>query len=126
MNLGESYGIDAFLIESCPAVVQALYFLSLKLTLSAYQTEMTCIRRLDIFHFRLFHRGKCKQTTKYNHENFLFLFKTFIFLVRGPDKSVRRAGTDPLAVVWKALTYRADSRELHGQTLAYTLTSEIE
>jgi hypothetical protein len=41
MNLYESSGIDAFLIESCPAVVQALYLLPLKLTLSTYQTQMT-------------------------------------------------------------------------------------
>jgi hypothetical protein len=60
VNLNESCGIDAFLIESCPAVVQALNLLSLKLTSSAYQTEMTCTRRLDIFNFIIFfHRGKC-------------------------------------------------------------------
>jgi hypothetical protein len=41
---------NAFLTESCPAVALALYLLSLKLTLSAYQTVMTCIRRLGIFH----------------------------------------------------------------------------
>jgi hypothetical protein len=41
MNLNESCGIDVFLIKSCPAVVQALYFVSLKLTLNAYQREMT-------------------------------------------------------------------------------------
>jgi hypothetical protein len=60
MELFESCGIDVFLIKSSPAVVQALYLLSLKLTLSAYQTEMACIRRLDIFHFRkcFLHRGK--------------------------------------------------------------------
>jgi hypothetical protein len=40
MNLNQSFGTDAFLIESCPAVVHTLYILSLKLTLSAYQTEM--------------------------------------------------------------------------------------
>jgi hypothetical protein len=54
MNLNESCGTDAFLIKSCPAVVQALYLLPLKLTLRAYQTEMTCICRLNIFHFRNF------------------------------------------------------------------------
>jgi hypothetical protein len=32
MDLNGSCGTDAFLIESCPAVVQALYLLSLKLT----------------------------------------------------------------------------------------------
>jgi hypothetical protein len=32
MNLNQSCGIDAFLIKSCPSVVQALYLLSLKLT----------------------------------------------------------------------------------------------
>jgi hypothetical protein len=35
--LNDSCAIDAFLIESCPAMVQALYFLPLNLTLSAYQ-----------------------------------------------------------------------------------------
>jgi hypothetical protein len=50
MNLTESCGTNAFLTESCPAVALALYLLSLKLTLSAYQTAMTCIRRLGIFH----------------------------------------------------------------------------
>jgi hypothetical protein len=43
MNLNESCGTAAFLAESCPAVAQGLYLLSLKLTLSAYQTLMTCI-----------------------------------------------------------------------------------
>jgi hypothetical protein len=52
MNLNDSCGTDVFLTESSPAVVQALYLLSLKLTLSAHRTEMTCIRRLDIFHCR--------------------------------------------------------------------------
>jgi hypothetical protein len=32
MNLNQTCGIDAFLIESCPAVVQALYLMSLKFT----------------------------------------------------------------------------------------------
>jgi hypothetical protein len=32
MNSNESCGTYAFLIECCPAVVQALYWLSLKLT----------------------------------------------------------------------------------------------
>jgi hypothetical protein len=43
MYHNESCGIDAFLLKSCPTVVQAFYFLSLKLKLilSAYQTEMT-------------------------------------------------------------------------------------
>jgi hypothetical protein len=40
MNLNESHGIDAFLTESCPALVQALYLLSLKPTLSTYQTKI--------------------------------------------------------------------------------------
>jgi hypothetical protein len=31
-------------------VVQALYLLSLKLTLSVHQRKMPCTRRLDIFH----------------------------------------------------------------------------
>jgi hypothetical protein len=43
MNLNDSCGIDAFLTESGPAVVQALYLLPLKLTLSVYQTVMSCI-----------------------------------------------------------------------------------
>jgi hypothetical protein len=38
MNLNRS-DIDVFLIESCPAVVQALLVLSLKLTSSAYHTH---------------------------------------------------------------------------------------
>jgi hypothetical protein len=40
MNLNQRCGTDAFLIKSCPAVVQALDILSLKLTLSACKTEM--------------------------------------------------------------------------------------
>jgi hypothetical protein len=32
MNLNESCGIVAFITKSCPGVVQALYFLSLKST----------------------------------------------------------------------------------------------
>jgi hypothetical protein len=39
VNVNQSCGIDAFLIKSCPPVVQALYLLSLKLTSSAYQTD---------------------------------------------------------------------------------------
>jgi hypothetical protein len=54
MNLNQGCGIDTFLTESCPAVVQALYLLSLKFTLGAYQTEMTCIRKLQTFYFRMF------------------------------------------------------------------------
>jgi hypothetical protein len=38
MSVNQSCGTDAFLIESCPDVVQVLYLLSLKLTLSACQT----------------------------------------------------------------------------------------
>jgi hypothetical protein len=71
INLNDSCCIDAFLIESCPAVVLALYLLSLKLTPTAYETELPCIRRLNIFHFRFFLRGKCRQTIG----NFLFGFK---------------------------------------------------
>jgi hypothetical protein len=41
MDLNDSGGIDALLIKLCPAMVQALCLLSLKLTLRAYQTEMT-------------------------------------------------------------------------------------
>jgi hypothetical protein len=54
MNLNDICGIDAFLIESCPAVVLALCLLPLKLTFSTYQAQMWCVRRLDIFHFRIF------------------------------------------------------------------------
>jgi hypothetical protein len=43
MTLNENCVIDAFLIQYFSAVVQALYLLSLKLTLSAYQTEITCM-----------------------------------------------------------------------------------
>jgi hypothetical protein len=42
MNLNVSCGYDTFLIGSCPAVLQALYLLALKLTLSAYYTQMMC------------------------------------------------------------------------------------
>jgi hypothetical protein len=42
MIINERCGIDAFLTKSCPAVVQGLYLLSLKVTVSAYQTEMAC------------------------------------------------------------------------------------
>jgi hypothetical protein len=42
VNLNQSCGIDAFLIKSCPSEVRAMYLLSLKLTLSPYQTDMTC------------------------------------------------------------------------------------
>jgi hypothetical protein len=51
MNHNDTCGTDTFLIESCPAVVQALCLLSLKLTLSAYQTEKTCMRTLDLTYF---------------------------------------------------------------------------
>jgi hypothetical protein len=34
------------------------------------------------------------------------LFKTFINHVRGLDKSVRRAGSVPRAIVWRAPIYR--------------------
>jgi hypothetical protein len=40
MNLDESYGIDAFLIKSCPAVVQASQ-IRIRIDLSVCQTEMT-------------------------------------------------------------------------------------
>jgi hypothetical protein len=50
MNLNEKCGIDAYLIESCPAVVQALYLLPLEFTLGAY-TEMTCTYLILIFFF---------------------------------------------------------------------------
>jgi hypothetical protein len=43
MNFNEICGIDAFVIEFCPAAVQALHLLSLKLTLSVFQTQMTYI-----------------------------------------------------------------------------------
>lgn len=61
MNLNESSIIDAFLTESCPVVFQALSVLPLKLTVSACQTEMSCVRRLDIFNLKkyifFFYRG---------------------------------------------------------------------
>jgi hypothetical protein len=59
MNLNENCGVDAFVMDSYPAVVQALYLLSFKLTLSAYQTEIACIYRLDIFNFRFFFTDAC-------------------------------------------------------------------
>jgi hypothetical protein len=43
MNLNQSRGTDTFLTEYCPVAAKALYFLSLKLTLYAFQTEMSCI-----------------------------------------------------------------------------------
>jgi hypothetical protein len=52
MILNQNCGIVSLLTESCPTVVQALYVLSLKLTLTARQTEMSCVRRLDMFHCR--------------------------------------------------------------------------
>jgi hypothetical protein len=52
MKLNECCVTGAFLTETCPMMIQCLYLLSLKLTLSAYQTEMFCIHKLDIFHFR--------------------------------------------------------------------------
>jgi len=57
MNPNESCDIDAFLTKFCPAVIQALYLLSLKWTLSAYQTEMACV---DLTYIILvfFHSGK--------------------------------------------------------------------
>jgi len=42
MNLNQSSDIYAFLIKPFTLMVQALYLLSLKLTLIAYQAEMTC------------------------------------------------------------------------------------
>jgi hypothetical protein len=42
MIINERCGIDAFLTKSCQAVVQGLYLVSLKVTVSAYQTEMAC------------------------------------------------------------------------------------
>jgi hypothetical protein len=41
MNLNHICGTDAYLLKSCPDVVQPFYLLSLKLTLNAYKTEMT-------------------------------------------------------------------------------------
>jgi hypothetical protein len=49
MCLDESSGTDAFLIESCPPAIQALYLLSLKQTLSAHRTEMSCIHGRNFF-----------------------------------------------------------------------------
>jgi hypothetical protein len=53
-DLNDSRYVDAFLMESCPAVFQALYLLSVKVTLSAHQTEMACVHRLHIFHIIIF------------------------------------------------------------------------
>jgi hypothetical protein len=41
MNLNESCSTDAFLIKSCLDVFRAFYFLQLKPTSNAYQTEVT-------------------------------------------------------------------------------------
>jgi hypothetical protein len=58
----QSCGPNAVLTESCPAAVQALCLLSLKLTSSVYQTRWR-VRRLDIFHFRFsFHTGSHEQS----------------------------------------------------------------
>jgi anaerobic C4-dicarboxylate transporter len=73
MNLNDSCVIDAFLIEPCLAEVQAMYLLPLKLTLSSCQTEMSCIRRIGIFHFRF---------VFFFTEIICLVFKVFIYLVR--------------------------------------------
>jgi hypothetical protein len=36
---------------------------------------------------------------------FCLVFKTYVYLFRGQDISVRRAASGPRAVVWNALTY---------------------
>jgi hypothetical protein len=36
VNVNESCGIDSFLVESCPAVIEALSLLSLQSSLGAY------------------------------------------------------------------------------------------
>jgi hypothetical protein len=51
MNLNDSCGVDTFLTKSCQLTVQALHLLSLTLTLSARETEMACVRRLDMLLF---------------------------------------------------------------------------
>jgi hypothetical protein len=42
MNTDESCIVDTLLTESCRAVVQVLYLLSLNLASNAYQRQMTC------------------------------------------------------------------------------------
>jgi hypothetical protein len=55
MNLNESCGTDAFLVQSCPAVVQALYLLSLKLTFKCISDiddmdiDLTCFSLQIVF-----------------------------------------------------------------------------
>jgi hypothetical protein len=79
MNLNHSCGTNAFLIKFYPDVVQSLYLLSLKLTLSAYQTEIP-LCKLDTFHCRKCfsqrlsaskHRNKTTSTV--SHERNMFL-----------------------------------------------------
>jgi hypothetical protein len=74
MKFNDSCGTDAFRIESCPAAVQALCLLSLKLTLSACQTETPCVCRLEIFYFRkcFFHRVSDSEQLNKTMRNFLF------------------------------------------------------
>jgi hypothetical protein len=65
MNINQRCDIDAFLIEASPVAVMLLYLPSLKLTLSAYQAQMSCVRRHDLLCFRIFfHRGKFQQKLK--------------------------------------------------------------
>jgi hypothetical protein len=53
MNVSDSCGIDASLTNSCPPVVEALCFLSLKLAQVPIRQGRP-VRRLDKFHFRFF------------------------------------------------------------------------
>jgi hypothetical protein len=51
VNLYDSRDIDAFLIESCPAVDQALYLLSLKL--AEVHIRQRCPLYIDLTYFIL-------------------------------------------------------------------------
>lgn len=82
MNVSDSCGIDASLTNSCPPVVEALCFLSLKLAQVPIRQGRP-VRRLDKFHFRFFHRGKCKKntnktTSRSSHFWIDFLWETFV------------------------------------------------
>jgi hypothetical protein len=66
MNLNEKCDIDAYLIESCPAVVQALYLLPLEFTLGANHTEMTCTYLILDFFLYLNHERNFSQTSAKN------------------------------------------------------------
>jgi hypothetical protein len=96
MNLSEKCGIVAFLTESCPAVVQALYLLSLQFTLSSYQ-RYPIYADLTYFILDFFTEVSASKHLNTTTRNFLFSFfkETFIYFVRWPDKCVRRVGCGP-------------------------------